>query len=77
MHEVVMSDMKSNIDDVNMAVSILFVCHKIHKDPALNIGRIKPYVSMKKARIIAGSFFFIGITTLPGPNFHSDGWGLG
>ena len=53
-----------------MAIDILFLCNKTHKDPTLKAGCIKPYVFIRKITILAPKLkLFIGMTTLPGPYF--------
>ena len=47
-----------HVYDIYMAVSILFLCNKIHKDPTLNAGCIKPYVFIRTITIIAPNPIF-------------------
>ena len=44
--------------DQYMAVSTVFLCNEIHKDPTLKGGCIKPYVFIGKATIIAQNYIF-------------------
>ena len=61
-----------------MAVSLLFFCNKIHKDPTLNPGCIKPYVFIGKITTIdENHIFHKGSDPLRTLFFDRDGWGSG
>ena len=38
---------------IHVAVSMLFLCHKMHKDPTLKAGCKKTYVFIRNSTIIA------------------------
>ena len=44
--------------EIYMALSIMFLCYKTHKDPTQTGGCIKPYVFIGKITIIAKNHMF-------------------